>query len=61
MSNELQELIARAKKVAMTPAEQEEQRRSFAFGNTGFENAAITKEMVSEAASQLGEVEDPGK
>jgi hypothetical protein len=35
----------------MTQAEREAQRRSFAYGNTHFENSLITREMVDRAAS----------
>jgi len=37
----------------MTPAEKEEQRRSFAFGNTNIENERITRQIVDEAAEAL--------
>jgi hypothetical protein len=50
---ELNELIERARSVTMTPAEREEQRRSFVFGNTSFENERITRETVDRAAEKL--------
>jgi hypothetical protein len=34
----------------MTRAQKEEQRRSFAYGNTKIENERITREMVKELA-----------
>lgn len=37
----------------MTEEQKEEQRRSFAFGNTNIENARITRRTVDEAASEL--------
>lgn len=37
----------------MTAAEQEEQRRSFAFGNTKIENDRITRQTIDEAAEAL--------
>ncbi len=37
----------------MTPAEIEEQRRSFAYGNANIENASVTRAMVDEAAEEL--------
>ena len=37
----------------MTSSEREAQRRSFAFGNTHFENELITREMVDHAADVL--------
>lgn len=36
-----------------TPAEQEEQRRSFAYGNVALHNPAITRDMVNQAADEL--------
>lgn len=52
---ELNALIERARSVTMTPAEQEAQRRSFAFGNTSFENDRITRETIDRAAEKLAE------
>jgi hypothetical protein len=49
----LQTLIARARSVRMTEIEQEEQRRSFAYGTTKIENDLVSKEMVkAQAESQ---------
>lgn len=53
MSEELQKLIDAAKKVQMTPAELEEQRRSFAFGNANIENERVTRETIDKAAERL--------
>ncbi len=53
MSEELQQLIEAAKKVDMTPAQLEEQRRSFAFGNANIENQRVTRETVARAAELL--------
>lgn len=53
MSANLEFLLEQAKKVKMTPAQQEEQRRSFAYGNTKIENDLITREMIDEAADRL--------
>jgi len=53
MAKDLQELLERAKKIKMTPEQQEEQRRSFAYGNTKIENDLITREMIDEAAERL--------
>ena len=55
MSGELEKLLAAAKKHVLTPAEKEEQRRSFAYGNTKIENARITREMVDKEAERLKE------
>ena len=53
MSQELDRLLEMAKKVSMTPEEQEEQRRSFAYGNARIENDKITREMIDQAADSL--------
>ena len=53
MNENLEYLLEQAKKVKMTPAQQEEQRRSFAYGNTKIENDLITREMIDEAADRL--------
>lgn len=52
-TRELSELIARARRRAFTPDDQEEQRRSFAYGNTHFENEDITRDTVNAAAERL--------
>ena len=52
--NSLEELIEQAKKITMSPAENAEQRRSFAFGNSAFENDRITKEMILDEDKKLG-------
>jgi hypothetical protein len=53
MSEELERLIAVAKRVTPTPEHREEQRRSFAYGNTAYENPRITREMVDQQAEKL--------
>ena len=53
MANDLEYLLEQAKKIKMSPAEQEEQRRSFAYGNTKIENDLITRKMIDEAAERL--------
>jgi hypothetical protein len=53
MTSALAVLIEAAKKVRPTSAQQEEQRRSFAYGNTAFENSLITRQMVDEQAEKL--------
>ncbi len=53
MSDELSRLLEMAKRVEMTPAQQEEQRRSFAYGNTKVENDTITWDTVNKAAEEL--------
>lgn len=59
MTNELKKLIEAAKRVEPTPEHREQQRRSFAYGNTSFENDRITREMVNEQAEKLaGQMRD---
>ena len=53
MSEELQVLINAARKVAMSPEDQEEQRRSFAYGNSKIENDRITRRTIDEQAELL--------
>ncbi len=49
MTNRLQELLDEARKNVSTSQDKEEQRRSFAYGNTKIENSRITRETVSSA------------
>lgn len=53
MQDELSKLIDAARGATMTPQEKEAQRRSFAYGNTAFENPLITREMVDHEADKL--------
>ena len=53
MIEKLSVLIERARAVKMTAIDQEEQRRSFAYGNTKIENDLITRKIVDEAAEAL--------
>jgi len=55
MTKRLEELLEAAKRVVPTPEEKEQQRRSFAYGNTKIENSRITREMVDRAADDIGE------
>lgn len=50
MTKKLAALIERARAVKMTPEQREQQRRSFAYGNTKIENDLITRDMVDEQA-----------
>jgi hypothetical protein len=54
MSKKLEVLLAASRERSFTPAQQEAQRRSFAFGNTHFENERITRETIDRAAEALG-------
>ncbi len=53
MSKALKDLLKRARGVRMTPEEQEEQRRSFAYGNSKIENDRITRKMIDQEADRL--------
>ncbi|WP_398483426.1 hypothetical protein [Tardiphaga sp.] len=53
MTEDLKELIERARQIEMTPAQLGEQRRSFAYGNTHIENERITREMVAALDKKL--------
>jgi hypothetical protein len=53
MTEKLSTLIEMAKGVRMTPQDQEEQRRSFAYGNTKIENDRITRTLVADQAEAL--------
>jgi hypothetical protein len=53
MSGELERLIEKARAVHMTTEDKERQRRSFAFGNTAFENSRITRETIEIEAEAL--------
>jgi hypothetical protein len=48
--NHLAELLELACKIEMSPQEREQQRRSFAYGNTKVENRDITLEAINSAA-----------
>ncbi len=53
MSEDLQELLKRSRAIKMTPEQQAEQRRSFAYGNTKIENDRITREMIDDLDKKL--------
>lgn len=53
MNEALQKLLDAARKVPQTPKDLENQRRSFAYGNTHFENGMITREMVDRIADEM--------
>jgi hypothetical protein len=53
MTEELKELVERARHIEMTPAQLGEQRRSFAYGNTNIENERVTREMVADLDALL--------
>lgn len=53
MNEPLKKLLEAAKKVQPTQSDMEQQRRSFAYGNTHFENELITREMVDRIADEM--------
>ena len=53
MPTNLELLIEMARKHEMTADERDAQVRSFAYGNTHFENATITREDVDRAVDTL--------
>lgn len=53
MSQELNQLIERARRVVMSDADREAQRRSFAYGNIKIENEMVTREIVDQEAEKL--------
>jgi hypothetical protein len=53
MANDLEALLRQSRDRENSPSEQEAQRRSFAYGNTHFENERITRETVDRAAEDL--------
>ena len=57
MGEDLKTLIEIARRITPTPEHREEQRRSFAYGNTAFENERITRAMVDREAEKLAEAD----
>jgi hypothetical protein len=53
MANSISVLIELAKTVRMSAGEKEEQRRSFAYGNTAIENRRISRSLVDEQADKI--------
>lgn len=53
MTDSLKKLLDAAKTARPTPEHREQQRRSFVYGNTHFENELITREMVDREADKL--------
>ena len=63
MTDALKSLLEAAKKIEPTAEQREAQRRSFAFGNTAFENKLITREMIDRQAEELAReaIETPAR
>jgi len=53
MPSKLESLLNASRERQNTSAEQEAQRRSFAYGNTHFENERITRDTINRAAEEL--------
>ncbi len=53
MTDKLTELLEAAKNTKPSPEQYEEQRRSFAYGNTNIENSRITRETIDKEAEEL--------
>ncbi len=53
MTEILKKLLEAAKTAKPTPEHREQQRRSFVYGNTHFENGRITREMIDLEAEKL--------
>ncbi|TCP85160.1 hypothetical protein C8J31_107126 [Rhizobium sp. PP-CC-2G-626] len=53
MNEPLRKLIEVARSAPQTTGDIEVQRRSFAYGNTHFENSKITREMVDKIADEM--------
>jgi len=53
MTDTLEALILKARKIQMTDEQMREQRLSFVYGNTHIENSMITREMVAEADEKV--------
>jgi len=53
MTDNLKQLVEKAKRLEVSPEQKEEQRRSFAYGNTNIENPRITRQTVDQEAEKL--------
>jgi len=53
MTDSLKKLLEAARTAQPSPQHREQQRRSFAYGNTHFENDRITREMIDREADKL--------
>ena len=61
MTDALKTLIEAAKTVKQSSADFEQQRRSFAYGNTKFENDRITWEIINKQADELNSISGEGR
>ena len=60
MTDALKKLLEAAKTATPTAEQREQQRRSFAYGNTAFENARITRELIDREAERLARESNDG-
>ena len=60
MTDALKKLLEAAKTAAPTVEQREQQRRSFAYGNTAFENGRITRELIDQEAERLARESNDG-
>ncbi|HEY0044414.1 MAG TPA: hypothetical protein VGB62_07675 [Allosphingosinicella sp.] len=51
--DEIEYLIERSRAYRQTPEQEEQQRRSFAYGNAKIENDRVTWEMIDSAAERI--------
>jgi len=58
MTKSLEMLIEAARSAQPSAQQQEEQRRSFAYGNTAFENSLIARQMIDEQAEVIARERD---
>jgi hypothetical protein len=61
VADDLDKLLEVAKRFTPTPQHREEQRRSFAYGNTAFENELITRDMINAQAERLASEDERRK
>ena len=60
MTKDLKKLLDAAKTAQPTAEHREQQRRSFAYGNTHFENNRITRDMIDREAERLDREKNGG-
>jgi len=61
MNDKLKPLVDAARRVEMTSEDRENQRISFAYGNTAMENDRITRDMIRSEARSLATAKTDGK
>ena len=61
MTKGLEDLLAAAKNAPFTPQDEEEQRKSFAYGNTNIENSRVTRDTIEKEAKSLKAEKDASR